>query len=282
MSFMVFILTHGRPDKVYTYETLKRSGYSGPIKLIVDNEDSKIEEYKKAYPNQIEVFDKKAASKITDIGDNFPHRRGVVYARNYLFEIAKKLKVKSFLELDDDYTSFQFRFDNKLNYNYTKLTNLDGIFKSFINFLEKTNFITICWSQGGDFIGGENCDFAQKIKLKRKAMNSFFCLTSRPFKFFGRLNEDVTMYCNLGSKGYLVGTTNQISLQQKQTQTNAGGLTELYLDSGTYVKSFYSVLYNPSSIKVAILKDRERARLHHSVNWNLTVPKILSEDHKKQ
>lgn len=30
-DFCAFILTHGRPDKVLTYRTLRRAGYTGKI-----------------------------------------------------------------------------------------------------------------------------------------------------------------------------------------------------------------------------------------------------------
>ncbi|EFI4081186.1 TPA: hypothetical protein J5F60_004390 [Escherichia coli] len=38
-DFCVFILTHGRPDKVLTYRTLRRAGYTGKIFIVVDDED---------------------------------------------------------------------------------------------------------------------------------------------------------------------------------------------------------------------------------------------------
>lgn len=41
----IFILSHGRPDKVYTLKTLERTGYSGKWYLILDNEDSTIDQY---------------------------------------------------------------------------------------------------------------------------------------------------------------------------------------------------------------------------------------------
>jgi hypothetical protein len=112
-------------------------------------------------------------------------------------------------------------------------------------------------------------------------MNSFFCSTDRTFKFVGRVNEDVNLYTSAGSKGLLLFTTNQVTLEQMATQSNAGGMTEMYLDSGTYIKSFYSVMYQPSSVKVKILRDRNVGRLHHYVSWKNTVPVILRESVKK-
>lgn len=52
----------------------------------------------------------------------------------------------------------------------------------------------------------------------------------------GRINEDVNTYTNLGRCGELFMTIGAVQLGQKQTQKNSGGMTELYLDSGTYVK----------------------------------------------
>lgn len=55
----------------------------------------------------------------------------------------------------------------------------------------------------------------------------------------------------------------------------------MYLESGTYVKSFYSVMFHPSSVTVSMMNSKF-ARLHHKVNWAATVPLILSEDFKKK
>lgn len=37
-DFCAFILTHGRPDKVLTYRTLRRAGYRGPCLIQVVRE----------------------------------------------------------------------------------------------------------------------------------------------------------------------------------------------------------------------------------------------------
>lgn len=103
----------------------------------------------------------------------------------------------------------------------------------------------------------------------------------RPFKFLGRINEDTTLYVDGGSRGKLFFTTGQVCLAQVVTQSSSGGLTELYLDSGTYVKSFYTVLYQPSSVRVGVIRGQSSVRLHHQVSWKNAVPKILRESLKK-
>lgn len=279
-DFVAFILTNGRPHKVKTYSTLKKAGYTGKIYLLVDNLDKKKDEYIKKFGKEVIVFDKEEIAKTFDQGDNFQDMRAIIYARNASFEVAKSLGVKYFIQLDDDYTSFQFRFDENMDYNYKAIKNLDLIFSHLLDFYKTTNIDSIALSQGGDFIGGSESDMAKCIKLKRKCMNSFICSTDRPFQFVGRVNEDVNAYTRLASTGKLFFTANQVCLVQTQTQSNAGGMTEMYLESGTYVKSFYSVMYQPSSVTVKLIQAKH-ARLHHSVAWKNTVPMILREDLKK-
>lgn len=280
-DFAALILTHGRPEKVLTYKTLRRSGYTGKIFLVVDNFDTRLKEYQDRYGSEVVVFDKYEAAKITDPMDNFGGLRGVVYARNAAWGIAKSLGLKYFIALDDDYRCFQFRFDPNLEYRPRVCKRLDTVLLAMLKFLEASGAYSIAVAQGGDFIGGEGNQNAEDLRLTRKCMNSFLCSVDRPFAFSGRINEDVNAYTGPASIGKLFFTTYQVSLEQVQTQSSAGGLTEIYLDLGTYVKSFYSVMAMPSAVKVKVLKDRENSRLHHSIAWKNCVPMILRENVRK-
>jgi hypothetical protein len=281
-NFAVFILTHGRADNCVTVKTLRKCGYTGKIILILDNTDKSIERYRSNYPDcEIYVFDKEHAINITDSADNTRNPKAVVYARNMCHDIAEELGYEYFLELDDDYSTFDFKSDNNNNYiSHKKIKNLDKIISIFLEFLGNTTTTTIAFSQGGDFIGGYGNKFGSKISLQRKCMNSFFCKTDRKFQFYGLINEDVNAYVLDGSRGNIFFTSTHISLEQVQTQKNSGGLTTIYLELGTYVKSFYSVIYHPSSV---VVKDMglENRRLHHSIDAELTYPKILHETYKK-
>lgn len=280
-DFAALILTHNRADRVFTYESLRRHGYTGPIMIVIDDSDPSMHEYLERFGSEVSIFSKKEVARYTDPGDNFGGLRGVLYARNASFDLARAKGFRYFIALDDDYRSFTFRFDRKLDYNPKACRDLDTVFSSMVEFLEESGAATVCMAQGGDFIGGSENPCAEKITLSRKAMNSFVCSVDRPFRFMGRINEDVNAYTALGSIGKLFFTTYQVSLGQTQTQTNSGGLTEIYLDLGTFVKSFYSVMYLPSAVKVKVLQDRGNPRLHHSIAWNNAVPKILRESHRK-
>jgi len=284
-DFAVFILTHGRAKNVITYETLRKHGYTGKIYLLVDDEDEQINLYKKNYGDQVIVFCKQDAINMTDSGDNFGKRNSVVYARNYNFVIAEKIGIKYFLQLDDDYKQFRFTFDNDRKYitKNINIKNLDVVINAMLEFYIESGALTVAMSQGGDFIGGEGSKVSKLHmvgKFSRKAMNAFFCTTDRPFKFMGRINEDVSAYTEIGLRGGLFITVPRIRLEQTQTQANSGGLTDIYLDLGTYVKSFYSVMYAPSCVKIAEMGVTSR-RLHHMVKWKNAAPMIVSEDYKK-
>lgn len=281
-DFCVFILTHGRPDRVYTYETLKKSGYTGKVYIVIDDEDKTADEYRKRFGDMVLQFSKVEIAKTFDEGDNFNDRRAIIYARNACWMLAEQVGCRYFVQFDDDYTDFRYRFDSKCEPGFVLVEKtLDGVLSELINFYASTDIVTVALGQGGDFIGGKSSQHT--IRLRRKAMNSFICSTDRPFQFVGRVNEDVNTYTSKARKGGVFFTLLQACLQQKQTQSNSGGMTEMYLDSGTYVKSFYSVMYAPSCVKVGVMGDPRsgQMRLHHAIDWTRTAPLILREEHRK-
>lgn len=279
-DFVCFILSHGRPTNVITLKTLQRCGYTGKVIIVIDNEDATADEYYRLYGrDNVYMFDKLKKSKEFDTGDTFDNRKAIVYARNACFDIARELGYKYFLELDDDYTTFMHRWVDKKEFKSCETRNMDDVINAFVRFMENTKVKTIAFAQGGDFIGGaENKRFQEG--LLRKAMNSFFCSVENPFTFVGRVNEDVNTYVTLGQRGELLFIFTRFMLTQKQTQSNAGGMTDLYLDSGTYVKSFYTVMYAPSCAKIANMGDKHQ-RVHHRILWGACCPKIINERWRK-
>ena len=110
-KFAAFILTHGRPNDIYTYRSLRETGYPGMLYLVIDNEDKTEDEYRRVFGSENVIqFDKAAIGETFDIADTRTDRRAIVYARNASFEIAKQLGLDYFIQLDDDYTSFMFRW----------------------------------------------------------------------------------------------------------------------------------------------------------------------------
>ena len=278
-DYAVIIPTHGRYDRVFTIDSLRKSGYTGNIYLLCDDEDKQLEQYKEKYGDKVIVFNKDEYIGKFDKMDNFGNKACVVYARNAIWDAAKKIGLKFFIVADDDYTMYRFRIDNKQCYRTNiQIKNIDAVFNAYFDFLKISNIDTVCFAQDGDYIGGfSNSKISGGYKPYRKMMNLYFFNVDKPLEFKGTINEDLTSSVTEGVLGKKILTCMITSLLQKETQSNAGGLTDIYLELGTYVKSFYSVMAAPSCIKVALMGDKQM-RLHHAVTWKNAVPKIIRED----
>ncbi len=279
-DFCAFILTHGRPDRVHTYDTMMKAGYTGKVYIVIDDEDKQAEGYRQQFGDKVLQFNKAEWAAKTDEGDNFNHRKAIVYARNACWDLAKQVKCRYFVQFDDDYTNFEIRMPGKGVSGYVRVkTSLDNAICSMVDFYEISKAYSIAMSQGGDFIGGTESNKG----LRRKCMNSWFCDIEKPIQFFGHMNEDVSAYVTQGHRGKLFLTVMPLKLVQKPTQVTPGGMSDLYLSSGTYAKSFYTVMANPSCVQIGAMGDPRGSgyRIHHKINWHKAVPKIIEEKYKK-
>ena len=283
-DFCTFIISHGRPDKVITHKTLLRSGYTGKVYIVIDDEDKTAEQYRAKFPGIILMFSKEAVSKTFDEGDNSDNRRTTSYVRNACFDLAEQVGCRYFLVLDDDYTKFEYSAGIDLQYKHCAVRKTLGeCIEAMLDFYIASPCLSIAFSQGGDWIGGAEGNWREGPHMRRKAMNFFLCSTDRRFKFVGRLNEDVNTYVSLSATGGLFFTVMQVHLTQNATQATSGGMTEAYLDAGTYVKSFFTVMYAPSCVKIGAMGDPRSGdyRVHHAINWNRAAPLILRESWRK-
>jgi hypothetical protein len=277
-DFAAFVLTHKRPDKQITTRTFRKAGYTGRLFYVVDDQDPTLGEYQKRYGDQVITFSKEEYAARYDDGDNFGDYRSILYARNATWDLAEQVGVRYFIQLDDDYTGLGHRMSPDDKMSARSVANADEILGAMVEFLESVPYLkTVAMAQGGDFIGGE----APRRALMRKAMNTFVCATDRRFVFRTRINEDVSTYTEQGRAGVLFLTYPRVYITQPQTQKNAGGLTEVYLDSGTYVKSFYTVMVAPSCTTINMMGGGREQRLHHSIRWDSAAPMILHENVRK-
>jgi len=285
-DYAVLIMTHGRADNVKTDKALRECGYTGKVYYIIDTDDEQGERYKEKYgaDNVIE-FDKKEYEAKMDTGDAGGSMKCVVFARNACYDIARRLGLPYFVEADDDYTTFSYRYEEDGQLKQLPIKSLNDCFGIMFDFLDESGATAVAPAQGGDFIGGIGGN-VWKNKLVRKCMNLFFCKTDNPIDFVGRINEDVTSYAYYGSLGKLFFTHAEWMLNQAPTQKQAGGMTETYLESGTYLKSFYSVMWNPSCVKISAMggggAGHVHNRIHHQVEWDRCVPQILNEKWKRK
>lgn len=279
-DFAVFILTHGRAGNISTLKPLYEGNYTGKLYFLIDDEDEQADDYRRLYGDEnVIVFEKQKVFETTDTMDITGERKAILFARRAVFGVAKSLGLRYFLMLEDDFNAFEYRWIDGKKLMCRDCKNLDAIFEGMITFLEDSGALSVALAQGGDFIGGANSGNFQR-RIWRKAMNTFFCRVDRPIDFRGTMNEDVTAYTTLGSRGELFLTVANANIRQKATQSTEGGMTDLYVREGTYQKSFYSVMSMPSAVRVSVMGARHK-RIHHSVDWDSCVPKILGERWRK-
>lgn len=279
-NFVAFILTHGRADNVKTYKAARKAGYTGRIVLVLDNEDEQLEQYYSIYGKEnCYVFDKMKYILSSDSICKGDHR-AILYARNACFDIARELGYKYFIELDDDYYEFSWKFDEHGRYKQRHILDLNFVWRRMLEYFVACPFASIAMAQCGDFIGGGQNPLARTIGTKRKAMNSFICSIEREFEFKGRYNDDVNTYTRLSQQGYVFLTIAQVVINQEESQSADGGMTEVYKNDGTYQKSFSSVVVCPSAVKLSMMGDKFK-RIHHSIDWKRVSPMIINEKYKK-
>lgn len=281
-DFCVLILSHDRAGNIPTLETLNQQGYTGDWYIVVDHPSDE-ESYKDEYgEDNVVYFDKEETQPELDRGDNFERQNSILYARYQSFQIARDLGYTYFMQLDDDYEKLEYRWNKEGDFGHYGDVDMDLYIDAAIEYLEKADLDTFASAQGGDFIGGTGsaiCNGEGDITAKRKAMNTFICRSDNQFDFRGSINEDVNTYTRAQQLGKVFLTNNIISMEQERTQQGEGGLSDLYEAEGTYIKSFYTLLYSPSSVKLSKMGESHK-RIHHKVDWRSTTPKIVPENTK--
>lgn len=285
-QYGVFILSHGRPDKQLTYATLRREGYTGPIRIVCDDEDDTVPQYEKNFPGEVLVFNKVKEIARTETFYNKPYHKAVIYARGTLYDFSRQLGWTHFIMMDDDYYHIYFKWNHY--YKEVGLTRfkgmeaqrLDELFDATFDLLACSPASTISFAQGGDTLGGSSGKAGVKY-AGRKAMNSHFVDVSKPLTFRSFVNEDVNLYAEFPFNRFIF-QTNRVSVDPAHTQQLKGGATDMYLAFGTYVKSFMSVIANPSAVKVQFMQNgKQQGRLHHLVKTKNAAPELLSGRWKK-
>lgn len=277
----IFILTYGRPDNVKTLPSLLESGYTGDWFLVVDDSDATLPRYIENFGlDKLLIFNKQVIAQTFDLASLSKDYRSVVFARNACFDLAKELGYTHFLQLDDDYKAFNYRYEDSSGLrDGGKAKNIDKLINVMFDFLDDSGISAVAFGQRGDLIGGVRGSKWISRPI-RKMMNAIFCRTSDEWRFIGRVNEDVNTYTTLATRGHIFLSIMEVVLDQSNTQQVSGGYTELYKSEGTYQKSMYSVIMCPSAVSVSAMGE-SRKRIHHRVSWNNCTPKIIPEKYKK-
>ena len=279
-DFAVFIITHGRPDKQLTYNTLQKCGYTGKLYFVIDNTDNTIQEYIDNYgTDNIIVFDKNhyINSDEFDNGTNEGIYACAIYARRAVEDIAKALGLTYFCMFDDDILNFTIRVPLNGSLKGVKILNMDYIFDAYLCLLENAN---ICCLGFG---------YAILYYSTR-----YFFEDKRPLPFQGfirKVSVPIKWNCWYGEDelaGYFSNSLGKLWTVVPFVMTTiapeaSGAMANTYKTYNSYIRSFAELRYKPNDLIIAKCSRgvyKGEFRLHKkNYYW---FPKILSDKYRTE
>lgn len=269
-DFSIFILSHGRADSVKTYDTLIESGYTGDIRIVVDDLDEQLDDYIDRYGDMVVVFDKRKIAESVDSMINTDELRSVVFARNYAEILAMQMGLKYYAQFDDDVTSLMYKWEDKGKLKSKPILNFDGVVDAITEFMDDSDATTVTLCGTGSLIGGASGVYKNGIGWNFN--QTVFVRTGR-LSFCGLGNEDINALVRFGGTGELMFEVYRISHTCSERGNN-GGLSEFYDDFGLYGKRYMSVIESPSACKLS-------SEGKVSIIKNNAFPKILGGRFRK-
>lgn len=272
----IYIISKGRPNCT-TAKTLTKLNYPGQWFIVCGTNDTKLQEYIETWGKErILIFDWHEQIKDTDTLDNFGFEKmpsGAVPVRNATFKISQGREELRHWQFDDDYNNFRvFRPSQNKYVNVTGQQLEDVLFEI---------------AKFGYNAKARNCGFALASET---FPNVAFQVGSRVFnahnmpstddlfmKWRGRMNDDLINAMEVSQLGGREFSFKFLSLTMAPSQSEQGGLTDIYKDEGTVRKTAYAVVIAPNAVKLVI----KFGRYHHSVNWNKLKVKIISPKYVK-
>ena len=265
MNTAVFICTHGRPDKQYTYHALREAGYTGNIIFIVDNEDFTADGLCSRYVNKdnmcdIHVFDKQYFFEHSDRGTNENQRKCILYAKCCCEDRAKYLGLDAFIIADDDITGFRYRYDDEGKLK-SKVINkdMDIIIQSYYELMLESGISMSSFGDVRAYIGGT-------VKIGRIPYNFVFRNTYYAVEWKASMYEDTVT--PLGVKSFTLQLPFIQLIMKEVDAQEAGGMSDTYKNMPVYKRAFAAKIFYPTCISIAnnkvgfkLIKDNAFAKL---------------------
>lgn len=270
----IYVISKGRPDCI-TAKMLTRIGYPGEWFIVCGNNDEALPEYRERWGERVLVFDWYEQVKHTDTMDNFGFENmasGACPVRNATAEISRRRGELRHWQLDDDYVSFA-GYDTATGKN-VRMTG-DELYRCMLAIAELAHEC-----------GLGNAGFPPSTRevmpgCERTFGRRVFNAHNLPSggKLFepwvARMNDDLINAINMWRHGKAEMTMRFMSMNMPPTQSETGGLSQLYKDEGTVRKTAYAVMACPCAVSLT----EKFGRYHHHARWDLITPKIVSDEH---
>ena len=277
-NFAVFIITHGRPNNQKTLNLLNEMGYTGPVYLVIDDEDETGEEYREKYPNQVICFNKESYVANTDTGLHIPFKKFAVFARNAVEDIAREMGFAYFMVLDDDIINLRIRYDVDGSLKSRKLTGIiDEVFIACIKFMNNSGLHCTSFGFCNVYRSGVSCLYEENPR-SRLCAEAFIRDTKIRVNWRLNMVEDLITSLDYIRAGMpwlqLVPIQVEICMSEGAVE---GGNSEAYNNFGLFRLNFMPTIAYPDCNKVTF----HHNKWHTTLASKYSVPKIISASFKK-
>lgn len=279
-KFAVFILTHGRPNNQLTVKSLADVGYSGDLYLVVDDQDTTIDEYIDVWgADKIIIFNKDYFIRNTDTGLHTPVPKFAVFARNAIEHIAKEMGYKTFMMLDDDITRFRVRLpDGDSLKSYQIKGQFNSIIENSVDYVLNCDIACLGLGFCNLYIGGV-ANFNKENPRQRLCAEAFIRNTAHPISWRLNMVEDLITSIDAAISGDVWFQFLPIQCEILMSEGAVdGGNSDVYRQLGMYKISFMPVIAYPSSNSVKYGKKTWIS----STSPDKCIPKIISSRYRKE
>lgn len=274
----LYIISKGRPQ-CRTAETMERIRYPGEWRIVCGNNDETLPQYKERWGERVIVFDWYDEITRTDPMDNFGFAdvpSGACPVRNVTSRISWERGENRHWQFDDDYISFS-AWSAKLKKN-RPIKDGAALYEHMLKIAEFGHKARL---QNVGFVqDAMEAHPAVRYTIAPRVFNAHN-LPSDPALFVpwvGRMNDDIINAVNIWRRGGYEMSLRYLHVKFANTQSEAGGMTDLYQSDGTARKTAYGILAAPSAVKLVY----RFGRYHHNTSWVKLRPKLLEEKWRRE
>jgi len=246
---IVYIKTHGRPDKQLTYNTLREAGYTGDIVLVIDNEDKcgvgYLEFVKHDDKLWLHIFDKQKLVDEVDSGTNIPKRDVNLYAWVACERFAKQDGNDFFIMADDDITRFRYRYLEDGHLKSIPITqNLNRVFEHIQDYMECSNIAAASTGIPQMYFSKE---LDENLWKYRVAYQFVFRNPKFDMNWVSEYEEDIISSINMSKDGKYVTCLPMIQHDAVALGKSDGGMKSMYDENNSRFRlAEYGHIFNPS------------------------------------
>lgn len=276
------ICTHGRPNAQHTLKTLRASGYTGKVILIVDDEDDTVGELVQnncGNNTEFMTFCKQNYIDKSDTGTNENQRKCILYAKNFCECLAQNIELDAFVIADDDILNFRFRYPEEGSLKSQKvLSTMDEVMDAYYKVMLDCDMVATGFGFTQFYFSGSDSFSSDNIQKYRVPYNFVFRNAKHRVDWMSWFGEDIITAVYYGRVGQLWTALPYVQQEIVALASASGGMKDTYDGNSSARLAMQNVMYLPAELKAYNYKGKYMA----SIKREASFPKIISSSFKKQ